>query len=66
MDEYRCPNHGIVAISIDETVPFKCRKCGGHIEVAWSCGRRQAGWAHRRSMIPGSGRMARTKSNGGA
>jgi DNA-directed RNA polymerase subunit RPC12/RpoP len=34
MDEYRCPIHGIVAISIDDTVPFECRKCGGRIGVS--------------------------------
>jgi len=33
MDEYRCPIHGIVAVSIGETIRFGCPKCGGRIQL---------------------------------
>ncbi len=33
MDEYRCPIHGIVEVSIGETVRFGCPKCGGRIQL---------------------------------
>jgi hypothetical protein len=33
MDEFRCPIHGIVTLSIGETVRFGCPKCGGRIQL---------------------------------
>jgi hypothetical protein len=47
MDEYRYPNHGIVAVSLGETVRCECPKCGGRIQLTQNT-RPQEGFATAR------------------